>query len=123
MVLKKTNNRFIPYLIGSVCGMINGAFGGGGGSVLVPSLEHFLSFDAKRSHATAIAVVLPVSIISAVTYIINGNVDFSVALASALGASAGAPLGALLLKKITSDLLVTVFSLITFAMGLYLLLR
>lgn len=115
--------NFLPLLIGAICGTVNGAFGGGGGSVLVPSLEYFLRFDAKRSHATAIAVVLPVCFISSLAYIISGNVDLAVALASAIGASVGSPIGAILLKKINPGWLVTVFSSITFLMGLYLLIK
>ena len=45
-------------LIGLVTGVLTGLFGAGGGSIVVPAMEIFLDMDEKKSHATAIAIIL-----------------------------------------------------------------
>ena len=50
--------------IGLVSGILNGLFGSGGGCIVVPAMEKFLKMDEKKSHATAIAVILVMSAVS-----------------------------------------------------------
>ena len=53
--------RFL--LTGSAAGFLNGLFGAGGGMVVVPMLQRD-GLPPERSHATSIAVILPLSIAS-----------------------------------------------------------
>ena len=62
---------------GMLIGFINGFFGGGGGMISVPLLEKVLKIDNKKSHATAMAVIFPLSIVSAIVYALNTSIDFS----------------------------------------------
>ena len=52
------------YILGAVTGAVNGIFGSGGGVVAVPMLNG-AGIEAKKSHATSLALTLPLSVISA----------------------------------------------------------
>ena len=95
--------------IGLVTGVLNGLFGAGGGSVVVPAMEKFLNIDEKKSHATAIAVILMMSAVSSVTYIRRGFFDFRLWLWVSVGGAAGGLIGAKLLGKIPKKWLKIVF--------------
>ena len=51
---------------------------------------------------TAVLVMLPISVISAVIYILRGQFNFSVTLPVLIGSVGGGALGAILLKKLKS---------------------
>ena len=87
-------------VIGVVVGFLNGLFGAGGGSVVVPAMEKFLGVDAKKSHSTAIAIILMMSVVSSVTYVSKGFFDFKLWLWVSVGGIAGGFVGAKLLGKI-----------------------
>lgn len=107
--------------IGALCGAANGAFGGGGGLLVVPALERFSSLSAKQAHATAILVILPVTFFSAILYLFAIPVDFSLLVPCALGVSVGGAVGAGALKKFNSALLTFLFSLVMFFAGIKML--
>ena len=56
---KRTEVKSI--VCGAATGAANGLFGGGGGMIAVPLLRA-QGLEEKRAHATAIAVILPVSL-------------------------------------------------------------
>lgn len=85
---------------GALTGSLNGIFGGGGGMVAVPYLEQIAGYPAPNAHATAIAAVLPATLVSAAVYLYFGLVPFSVLLPAALGVLLGGFLGAKLLSKL-----------------------
>lgn len=99
-------------------GFINGFFGGGGGMICVPVLENFLGLDNKKSHATAIAVIVPLSLVSSIVYITKTSVDWMQILWVGIGVCCGGILGAILLKKINSKILRFIFALIMLAAGI-----
>ena len=55
--------------IGLVTGFANGLFGSGGGTIVVPAMERFLKVEEHKAHATAIAVILPLSLLSLGVYL------------------------------------------------------
>lgn len=93
---KRTEVKSI--VCGAATGAANGLFGGGGGMIAVPLLRA-QGLEEKRAHATAIAVILPVSLLSFLLYAFRGFFDFSVALPVALGGFAGAKLLCVLPEK------------------------
>ena len=97
-------------LAGAVSGIANGVFGAGGGMVAVPALERLAKMPAKRAHASAICVILPLSIATAVVYAANSNVDWSVLIFVGPSFFAGGILGARLLNKINPLWLNRIFS-------------
>ena len=97
--------------IGLAVGLANGLFGAGGGTVLVPALERFKPLETHKAHATSLAVILPLSIVSAVIYVWGVEVDWpAVGLVSA-GGVLGGIIGARLLKKISAGWLNMLFGL------------
>lgn len=96
--------RFASMIIGAVCGVLNGLFGAGGGIAAVPLLK-WSCIPLKKAHATSLAVILPISIVSAVLYLMNGTIQFTDALPYLPGGFIGAILGAMLMQKIPDKLL------------------
>lgn len=111
--MKKT----IFYIIGLVSGFVNGILGTGGGTVVVPSIE-LLGVDAKKSHSTAIAVILPITAVSAFFYFRQGNIDLKSTLIVSAAGCAGAIIGAKFLKKIPSHYLKILFGASMIAGGI-----
>ncbi len=95
--------------IGLVSGVLNGLFGAGGGSVVVPAIEKFLDIDEKKSHATAIAIIFMYSLVSMVFYISNGFFDLRLWSLVTIGGVAGGLVGAKLLSKIPKRWLKIIF--------------
>ncbi len=56
-------------IIGIATGMANGLFGSGGGTIVVPAMVYLLDADDHTAHATAISVILPLTLVSAFFYI------------------------------------------------------
>ena len=104
---------------GSVAvGLVSGFFGGGGGMLCVPLLEKVLKKETKVAHATAILIILPISIASAITYILNGYFDLFGTLITSGGVIAGGIGGALLLKVLPPKVVGTVFALMMIGVGI-----
>ncbi len=95
--------------IGLVTGFLNGLFGAGGGCIVVPAAERLLKMDEKKSHATAVAVILMLSCVSSVFYLKNGFFDFGLWVPVTIGGVGGGLLGANLLEKIPKSLLKILF--------------
>jgi len=96
---------------GLLVGLANGLFGAGGGSVLVPALERFKPLKTHKAHATALAVILPLSVISALVYIWGVEVDWPAVGFVSAGGVIGGVLGARLLRKISAGWLNMLFGL------------
>lgn len=106
-------------LCGGATGAANGLFGGGGGMIAVPLLRA-QGLREKQAHATAIAVILPVSLLSFLLYALKGAFDFSVALPVALGGFAGGFAGAKLLSVLPEKAVFYVFTGLQAAAGIWL---
>ncbi|MBQ3235779.1 MAG: sulfite exporter TauE/SafE family protein [Clostridia bacterium] len=115
----KDKNKLYMALAGAGVGLINGFFGGGGGMVVLPVLTMIFKYEQKRAHATAIAVILPVSVVSAIAYVISGKASaFTLdTLFVTIGVVAGGILGALLLKKINNGWLSKIFAVVMLVAG------
>ena len=109
--LKKRFYQLKIILMGILTGLCNGLFGAGGGMIVVPSMVHFLDVDEHDAHATAIAVILPLAVISAFIYFRNGYLDFGKALPVAAGGILGGFTGACLLHRVSSYWLQKIFAL------------
>lgn len=95
----KDNKKVFPALLaGAFIGFINGFFGGGGGMLVVPVLTKFFNFSPKKAHATSIAVILPITVISVIIYLLKPNLTWQTVLAVGLGVTGGGILGAFILK-------------------------
>ncbi len=108
-------NFFLSALIGIVTGFANGLFGSGGGTVVVPAMERFLKVEAHKAHATAIAIILPLSIVSCLIYLKNGKIVWMTVLLISVGGLVGGYIGAKLLNKVPTKWLHKIFGLFMIA--------
>lgn len=111
----------VMLIIGAVIGFINGLFGGGGGMIAVPIFEKYLGYENKQAHATAIAVILPISLVTSLVYLLGGSFDFKIGLWCSAGVVLGGSLGAVLLSKLKSTLIGKIFALVMLISGIKLL--
>ena len=114
---KRKTRPLLSAIFGVAVGAANGLFGGGGGMIAVPALT-LTGVPSKKAHATAIAIILPLSLISGAVYLAKGAADPSVILPSCAGVFVGGIVGALLLKKIDSRGLSLLFYALMIAAGL-----
>lgn len=96
-------------LIGLAVGLANGLFGSGGGTIAVPAMQKLLGVETHKSHATAIAVILPLSFISLLIYMRSGFPEWAMVAAVSLGGVVGGLIGARLLNKIKAPMLHKIF--------------
>ena len=119
---KIKNCKLFSILIGAIAGFINGIFGAGGGMVVVPMLTRFLEFKTKEAHATAILIILPLSIVSGLLYLSFGNFNVNVGIPTLIGVIIGGVIGAFLLSKISSKWIGIIFSVLMAVAGVKLML-
>ena len=96
-------------LIGVAIGFVNGLFGAGGGTLAVPFMERHLGVPEHKAHATAIAIILPLSIVSLFVYFGKTEIGWLEILYVSIGGVAGGYIGAKLLRKFTSKWLHILF--------------
>ena len=99
---EEIKNKLYLILTGVITGLANGFFGGGGGMIVVPLMTFLLKMKTKAAHATALAVILPITIISAVVYFLKGGFDYENGIPSGIGVIAGGVVGAWLLGKLSA---------------------
>jgi uncharacterized membrane protein YfcA len=119
---RKYRNFVLCAAIGLVTGVANGLFGSGGGTVAVPAMVHFLKVEEHTAHATAISVILPLTLVSSIFYISKGYVDWALTLKVTLGGMAGGYIGAKLLKKCPDKVLRKIFAVFMAAAGIKMIL-
>ena len=113
-------SHFALIAVGAAAGFGSAFLGIGGGVIMVPALSLLFGYAIKRAIGTSLATIVPAALVGAVThYIINsGNILFISALFIALGSLAGAKMGAIIVNRIHSRLLVVLFALLLFLIGL-----
>lgn len=109
-------------ITGLVCGAANGLFGAGGGILAVPMLERD-GLETKKAHATSLAIMLPLSIISAFIYYKSGNLNIAEAMKYLPFGLAGVFLGSAIMKRISAATLKQLFALVMMYFGVRMLMR
>jgi len=94
---------------GALVGILNGMLGAGGGMLVVPMLKK-CGLEQAKAHATAVAVIFPLSALSAAAYLLLGHYALGQAAAYLLPGAAGALAGGLLLSKIPAPWLRKIFA-------------
>ena len=110
-------------IFGALIGVINGLFGGGGGMIVVPVLTKFFGFSQKEAQATAIFVILPISIASSIIYITHNSINFATSWPVILAIVAGGAGGALLLNKLNNKVVRIIFIALILISGVMMLIR
>ena len=109
---KKKSFNIKNSLIGLFTGFINGSFGSGGGTLLVPILNDIIKLEEHKSHATALAIIVFLTGASSTVYIFKGTYDFQLTWRVAIGSIVGGIIGAKLLSKVTGKFLRIIFGII-----------
>lgn len=121
--MKSWFSKIKYWIIGFLAGILNGFFGSGGGLLVVPMLSAS-DLEQRKAHATSIAIILPLSLISIVIYLIKGiHTDLlQLGIFTAAGA-AGAVIGSFLLMKIKNQWMKRIFGIVMIVSAIRLLLK
>lgn len=111
-----------PTAFGVAVGIVNGIFGAGGGMLAVPLLKKS-GLEQKSAHANAVAVILPITVISAILYLVKGSVTFSDSLAFIPTGLLGSVIATFALQKFSNKLLQKIFAAFMIYAGARLLMR
>ncbi len=87
-------------LIGAAAGVANGLFGAGGGLILVPLFTRWLKLPEKAAFATAMAVMVPVALVSFSVYTLHGGVRVTGAWPYLLGGVVGGVLAGPVFRRL-----------------------
>lgn len=110
-------------LLGLVAGLLNGLLGAGGGIAIVLGLKKMHahgSKDPRAVYASAIAVMLPLSLVSAWRYAKMGHVNVTEVSALALPAIVGGAFGAWLTSRLSPTALSKIFAALVLISGVVL---
>ncbi len=108
--MKKQIKRGMGKILGgALVGIANGLFGGGGGMLAVPLLRAN-GLETRKAHATAIAVILPASVVSGLVYLSKGFAPAQALVPTALGVMLGGFFGAKLLGVLPDRLVNFLFA-------------
>ena len=86
--------------------------------IAVPYLSSQAKFSAKEAHATAILIIAPLCLISAIIYCVGGYFSAEVAIPASIGNVVGGLVGAALLDKLPAIWVKTAFIAIMLAAGI-----
>jgi hypothetical protein len=81
--------------VGLAAGLFGGLVGLGGGVIMIPLMVRFFSFSQHQAHGTSLMALVFTGASGAVTYYLNGSVDFVAAACLAASAIVTARFGAL----------------------------
>ncbi len=116
-------SHYIRKIVGGAgCGFVNALLGAGGGMIAVPILSG-LKLDRHKAHANSVAVIMPLSIISASLYLNSGNVSFLDVAPLLPTGLLGAWVGTSLLGRLNEKLLRKIFALFMIWAGMRLILK
>ena len=97
----------MDFIKGGIIGLLNGFFGSGGGVIAVPVLEKDSS--PNEAHATSVALIFILSMVTVLFYGFSGNLDFKTAWDFIPWGILGAVSGAFFLKNIKAQWLKRLF--------------
>ena len=115
----KAKSKLFMVLLGALAGFVNGFLGGGGGVIVVTTLLSVAKFKQKNAQATALLIILPLTVVSAVVYLVKGFVKWDLTLWASIGVFVGGIVGALLLSK--GNAAKIIFALVLVAGGIRML--
>lgn len=110
------------FLCGAAIGIVNGLFGAGGGMLAVPYLKS-QGFEQKKAHKNAVAIILPITLVSAIMYALRGAVSIKDAYIYIPTGIIGALIGTYVIKKISTKFLKIAFAGFMIYAGIRLLLK
>ena len=116
------NKKFSTALLGVAIGFINGLLGAGGGMLAVPLLKKY-GFSQRAAQQNAIAIILPITAVSAGIYFFKDYVNLNDSYSYLPTGFLGAIIATLLMKKISNKWLKRIFAFFMLYAGVRLLLK
>jgi len=114
-----TSQFLIMALIGIVGGFVSGAFGIGGGIIIVPALIFLAGLTQHQAQGTSLAMMLaPIGILAVINYYKGGYVNIRFAVILMFAFLLGSYFGSKLAIHIEGKLLRQSFGVLTVLMGL-----
>ncbi|UOQ48169.1 sulfite exporter TauE/SafE family protein [Gracilibacillus caseinilyticus] len=107
--------------IAFLVGILSGFFGIGGGSLMVPAMILFFHFPPHIATATSMFMILALSMVSSVTHIALGHIEWSYVWAFIPGAWLGGVFGAKLNQKMSSKAVEYLLRIILLIIGIRLI--
>ena len=104
-------NEIKAVSIGIAGGIGAGLIGIGGGIIMVPCMISFLGLSQHKAHATSLAAIAPLALISAIVYSSYGNLNIYLACLLSLGGVIGAYIGASLMPHVNAIILKRILAL------------
>ena len=104
-----------------LAGTVSSTFGIGGGIIFVPCLIILLGFSMKEASATSQFALIFTSLSGLTLFIIDGKPNYSMGFILSVGSVIGGTIGSMLTRRMNSDLLLKIFSLILLVVSLKLI--
>ncbi|MGN0765014.1 MAG: sulfite exporter TauE/SafE family protein [Christensenellales bacterium] len=109
--------RILIVLASLFAGFATGVFGGGGGMIVVPILTGLYGLEPVKAHATAIATIFPLCLVSVIFYLTQGGWEWKSGLVVTAGVVVGGIVGAVAMKKIPAKWLQPIFYILMIVGG------
>jgi uncharacterized membrane protein YfcA len=110
---------FLCLVVGVVAGTLSGAFGIGGGTIMVPALIFLFGLTQHQAQGTALTVMLaPVFLLAVMRYYAAGNVKVQMAVFIAMGFIFGALLGAHVIQGLPESTVKRAFGVFLILIGI-----
>jgi len=110
-------NLFYLILAGVISGVIGG-MGMGGGTLLIPILTIFLSFEQKSAQAINLLAFIPMSLVALIIHIKNKLVDLKVGIPIMLVGILFSAGGSYLASILSNDILKKIFAVFLLLVGI-----
>ncbi len=105
------------WVLSFIVGLFSGLFGIGGGSLMVPAMILLFAFPPHVAVATSMFMIFLSSLLSSITHVSMGNMDWGMALFLVPGAWIGGRLGAFINTRLNSKTVVNVLRVILLVVG------
>ncbi|MBV9256074.1 MAG: sulfite exporter TauE/SafE family protein, partial [Actinobacteria bacterium] len=108
-------------LIGVLTGLLSGLLGIGGAAILVPGMVDVLGMTQHRATGTSLFVIIPTAFVSAIIYMLSGQLDWPLVILFSVTAVVGATLGARVTGRVSAANLRRMFGIFLLVVAVRLL--